>query len=319
MKKSIFSTIHFLFFCCCINGQINLVPNGGFDTISSCPTGPVQIYKAPPWIDPTGGSSDLLNVCSTNNLCSVPSNSVGCQTPYTGNGYAGLVTYASSGIDHREYIQVQLNDTLIAGKIYCVTFRVSRGDSCKYATDGMSAYFSNTAISCSGCFLPYTAQINNLSGNIISDSSAWTLIQGNFIAQGGEQFLTIGNFKTDANTNVSTRFAGASYIVAYYYIDDVSVVDCGWSGISSFTNQTRVRLFPNPTEGKTTLQYNLLGSENPVCEIVDLTGRILLSIPLDPNYSLKEIDLFSIAEGAYLYRIIDDAELKSTGTLIISR
>ncbi len=225
MKRALLSAIFVPFFCFPLNGQINLVPNGSFDSITSCPNGPAQIYKAVPWIDPSNSTSDLFNLCSSNNLSSAPSNAAGWQNPQTGNSYAGLVTYAQPSINHREYIQAELIDSLREGKAYCLSFFVSWGDSTKYATDGIGAYFSNTPISCSGCFLPYTAQVNNDSGNVLDNSSQWQLVRGSFVAQGGEKYITIGNFKPDSETSIIVKDSNAAYVVAYYYIDDISVVE----------------------------------------------------------------------------------------------
>lgn len=210
-----------------VGAQVNLVPNPGFDSLLSCPTNAAQVYNAPPWIDPTMGSSDLLNSCSSNSLSSVPVNSMGYQLPYNGSGYAGVVTYVDNSccVNHREYIQTSLTSSLQVGKTYCVSFRASWADSVKGVTDGLGAFFSSTPVSCAGCFLPYTAQINNPQGHLLNDGNQWEIISGTFVAQGGERYITIGNFSPDSQTTFQTVNVNAFYIIAYYYIDDVSVIE----------------------------------------------------------------------------------------------
>lgn len=205
--------------------QVNLVPNPGFDTISSCPTNGAQIYKAPPWIDPTNATSDLINLCGTGNYCQAPNNEYGWQMPYTGDGFAGIATYVDSVCcpNTREYIQAPLLSALETGVTYCVSLRFSWADSSKFACDGLGILFTTNPVSCNACLLPYSPQIQNTPGNVLSDGTQWFLLSASFIAQGGEQYITIGNFIDDSNMQIQQVNPTAFYIVAYYFIDDVSV------------------------------------------------------------------------------------------------
>jgi hypothetical protein len=79
------------------------------------------------------------------------------------------------------------------------------------------------------------------------------------------------------------------------------------------------KVYPNPNAGLITVEYKLENVTSGRFEVLDLSGRLLFSTSLDPNGSRKEIQLPEMANGAYFYRIIGDAELKDAGTLIISR
>jgi len=60
---------------------------------------------------------------------------------------------------------------------------------------------------------------------ILNDTKGWTEIQGEFVAEGGERFLTIGNFYSFNKSNVvSTTNTNTPLQGAYYYIDDVEVI-----------------------------------------------------------------------------------------------
>lgn len=59
---------------------------------------------------------------------------------------------------------------------------------------------------------------------MITDTTGWTKIQGAFTANGTEQFITIGNFYSNANTHTVTFNASASKPYAYYYVEDVSII-----------------------------------------------------------------------------------------------
>ncbi len=207
----------------------NLVPNWSFEMIPSCPNSPAQVNVAFPWdkiLGGGGGSPDYFNSCNSfSTSYSIPSNVWGYQYAHSGNADAFVLTYLVP--EYREYMQVPLKDSLKAGKEYCVEFYVSAADKYMYAADGIGAYFSKTPVSSSlQTVLPYTAQVNNPAGNILTDSMNWTKIIGSFMATGGEVYMVIGNFKDDANTNTSIINNGAWNTSAGYYIDDVSVILC---------------------------------------------------------------------------------------------
>jgi gliding motility-associated-like protein len=74
-----------------------------------------------------------------------------------------------------------------------------------------------------GALTYFIPQITNPSTNFILDKTNWVPITGEYTAVGGEQFITIGNFNTDANT-ITKPAQGGTQQWAYYYIDDVFVI-----------------------------------------------------------------------------------------------
>ena len=222
MRKLIL-TIHLLF---CLfykksDAQINLIPNYSFEDTLNCgdfPEFPVMFWTS------VYGSPDYFNNIMPNCLGANQgfNNLAGYQIAHYGNAYLGFDTYAlPNGSNFREVIQAQLLDSLKANKKYCVSFYVNLANNTKYATDDIGAYFS---ISSSISF-PEIAQINNPSGNFITDTVNWTLISGIMTAQGGEKYINIGNFKNDANTTVIISNSSSSIPETYYFIDDVSMYE----------------------------------------------------------------------------------------------
>lgn len=209
----------------CYAQSVNLVPNPSFEDTLSCPDNQAQIYNAPPWFQPTANTPDYFNKCSNTLIVGVPTNTIGFQIPKTGNAYAGIaMCYWPFCINNRDYVSVPLNSTLVSNKKYCVKFYVSLANLSSYAISNIGAYFSSVAPSSSTIDnLPYTPQVQNPGNNIISDTTNWVLISGNFIANGGEKYLTIGNFNDDATT-IKDTINNPGYIT-YYYIDDVYVGD----------------------------------------------------------------------------------------------
>lgn len=226
----------------------NLVPNGDFETFITCPDSLGQLSRADSWVTPTRGSSDYFNACFGNN-CSItnggsclPCNALGCESAHSGDGYAGLITYADSSLsnfqphdNYTEYLQTTLTSPLAAGQWYEVSFYVSAAELANVATE-IQAYFSSTAITDTNFstswnyFTLYTPQIS--SSIPVTSNVGWTKVCGAFQATGGEQYLTIGLFGNKAtqqvipisNRNPSDPVVNEFHTYAYYYIDDVSVV-----------------------------------------------------------------------------------------------
>ena len=223
----------------------NLVLNPSFENYSSCPMGPSELENANNWHHPfnnvvgdTCSTSDLYNVCSPFGSfgVGVPESIMGNEPAHTGNGYAGIILYEGFaltgctpifGSNWREYVEGELSSPLQAGQTYCVKFYVSLADNVKWATNDIGVYFSNSLIninctSVNNSVLPFTPQLQ-YSGPDLTNSNGWTELSWSYTASGGEQYITIGNFKNDANTSYSCANASAFNPYSYYFIDDVAV------------------------------------------------------------------------------------------------
>ena len=170
--------------------QINLVPNPSFEDTLNCDS--FQIYQAGfPWFNPTDCTPDYYYGLSPTCGNSALQNQNGYQLPYDGNAYVGiyLADPIWGFINTRDYICVELIDTLKFSKEYFVEFYISRSNNFALATDDIGAYLSSQVPINTGCsYLPYQPQIENTQGNIITDSLNWTKISGVFTAQGGEKY-----------------------------------------------------------------------------------------------------------------------------------
>lgn len=202
----------------------NLVPNGDYESYTSCPTSFSQTPLAAPWFNPTGGSSDYFNACATPaSAVDVPNNQTwfGWQMANSGVGYGGGVCY---GVGYREYHETPLTTPLTAGTTYEVSMYVSLGNQHIYGIEDVGMYLSVGPVTSAGfgpliCCTPQVVH----TGGIISDTLNWTLVSGTFVASGGEDHLTIGGFEPDATCNWANVNAAGVWPYAYYYYEDVCV------------------------------------------------------------------------------------------------
>jgi hypothetical protein len=223
MKKTV------LIFCLISISKLwgqNLVPNPSFELKDSCPYY-LGEYIDQNWFTPTSGTPESYSSCSINGQVDVPLNYLGYQFARTGNCYVGIGTSSIPDTTYtlREYISTQLTQRLDSDEFYCVTFYVSLAGNSKWAIDKIGAFISDTMHNHTWGYyiqLDSIPQIESASGDILLDSINWIEISGIFKAKGNEEYITIGNFHTNQETNY-IEYQFNSWATSYYYIDDVSV------------------------------------------------------------------------------------------------
>ncbi len=273
----------------------------------SCPysddSGPSSLNKQLPmakgWSNPEGiynnqwlSSSDYFHACSWDVTQIPPGNGpgsvgtpnnywMGYQVPRTGEGYAGSIVYSVDHpyhpIDPGEFVQSKLKSKLQSGVEYKIVYFVSLANFCMYAIKAHGIYLSpnkpDITELCTGLEIgTIQPQIMNQNG-FLTDSVNWTKIEGSFIANGDEEYLSIGNF--DVRKGVSKYLylnicGGAAYLVediAIFPVDaPIEFANCG--------NDTLICLGESIELGKTkvleefrdeyTFEWYLIGEEDSI-------------------------------------------------------
>ena len=302
------NTLCLLFLCLSLVAakSQNLVPNPSFETIDTCPYFDNQIYFASPWFQPCiiqgnttiSSSSDLYSTCSSSQGYGIPENGLSFQYAKSGNGYAGIALY-SSGVNCSEYIEVKLISPLTQNRKYCVEFYVSFAAT-NFVVSNIGAYFSHDSLLNNS---PYNAidnvipQIENPTTNMLSDTLNWMLVSGNFIANGGEEYMTIGNFHLNSLSNVQA-FSVISFPWAYYFVDDLSVVDCTGVGEEEM-GMSNVEIMPNPATNEIMLTAN---QQLKTIHIYNVLGEEVLRLERIAN-SQKAIDISTWKAGVYFVEV----------------
>ncbi|HEX8515685.1 MAG TPA: hypothetical protein VF868_05750, partial [Bacteroidia bacterium] len=123
----------FLFFVAGKASGQNFVPNPSFESFYECINSNYYIQNAINWRGMM--SPDYFNSCisssSSTFITDVPLNFAGFQFPNIGNAYAGIVPFY--GENSKEFVFINLSDSLVSNITYCVSFNVSLSDSARWA------------------------------------------------------------------------------------------------------------------------------------------------------------------------------------------
>jgi hypothetical protein len=199
--------------------QVNLVPNPSFeDTVCCYPSAPdfpaiswKALESSDYFRDNYGSAAPVLN------------NPLGSQMPFHGEGYVGFLVYESPL--NREMLLTKLLQPLEAGRKYCISYYVSKPERLDYSSNGISVYlFADSAAEYSynpGAFVGKTPTV--ACDSVIYDTVNWVKVEGSFIAQGGEQFLVLGNMWTNAQTTWVNTVSTPYLPLAYYWVDMISI------------------------------------------------------------------------------------------------
>ncbi len=319
MKKLI-SSLFLCFALLEVHGQVNLVPNPSFEEYSQCPEFEDQIQFANGWSKFSVGMStpDYYNSCGLSAGYGVPKSLGDYQDDNRNCGaYAGLITFATSLTNYREQIGIQLNQQLIIGQIYYISFYTVLGQSNIGGNhNGMPSNNIGIRLSTVSYGANNPAPINNLShlnsDSIVIDSVNWTRINGSFIADSAYNYLAIGNFFNDVSTDTN-NFDCASCLnrYSYYFVDDICIskdsllcnggielLPCSLSvHESNFENQ--ISIFPNPVND--ILQVE---SEKPIekVDFYNYFGQLIFTKENFPNDDYK-LNLEQIDAGIYFVKI----------------
>lgn len=222
--------------------RVNLVFNGSFEEYRFCPKRVDAVgilINVDGWYQPTKGSADYFNTCGSRE-CGVPKNKLGEQLPHDGEGYCGI--YCSKN-DYREYLQTRLRRKLRAGDSIRLTFFVSLSEQSTGAVATLGGLFTKEDIydTVRSILLhkeyetlsddifqviatTYTPQVMNPPDVPLTDTRNWQCVTGIFVADGGEQYITLGNFNTAERSGYVEPDSLVQLLPgSYYYIDDVFV------------------------------------------------------------------------------------------------
>ena len=225
------------------NSAQNLVHNAGFEEMNWCPNDFTQteLKTLKHWKQSNSGTPDHFDMCAAGTGAGVPMNAFGQQAPLEGDAYSGIVLYAASKPEYREYLHAELKRPLDEGEWICVEWWVCAADAGRLITDGLGFHFGVNPIREVGeGRLSLEAQVENPLLNLMSDRWSWTKLSDVFQSSGGESFITVGNFRAPDELQVLERQDAPDDASgwAYVYLDDIYVHSVSSPEDCSCLNQT---------------------------------------------------------------------------------
>lgn len=263
--KTIVNTIGCLGLTLFISAQEgeNLVPNGSFEENSGKTRRLGKINDAEGWTSPTGVSADLFSARAKGLEVQTPENVYGKEDPKDGDSYAGIIVYSYNDKERRSYLTTKLNSPLKKGMRYKVKFYASLAELSKYSSNRLGVHFSKRDITTNDKVpaLIEETHVEHPKEVIFNGMYGWDYVCGEYVANGGERYITIGNFtpnsEVDNERNKKPRgLRGTQIVAAYYYIDDISVhllgqdepCDCGYADQAQTKTATIFQRRPSITE-----------------------------------------------------------------------
>ncbi|MEQ8910573.1 MAG: OmpA family protein [Vicingaceae bacterium] len=188
----------------------NLVPNPGFEDYYACPDGIKQLEKAKYWQSANAGSPEFYHGCGYTAEID----------PYKGKGMGGAIFLDAlrSGV---EYLQTELLDTLQKGKNYCFSMQLLASAKNAKLIDRVGANFTKVPLRTPN-WEPFILHPKVFSEKVVGQTNEWEELTAEFIAKGGERYLTIGNFFESWYLNEERNPEGTSKY-CYYFVDEVKV------------------------------------------------------------------------------------------------
>lgn len=294
-----------------VKAQNNIVNNPSFEENNICPnyiSNALNFGHIINCSNPSIGTPDYYNSCYQNFPFAgsgVPQNVGGYQFAKSGVAYVGFGLWINN-VSAVEYIQMKFSESLKSNHHYTFECYLSRANKVRYAVSNFGAYFSNDSVSMPTVdILPFTPQINNPAGNYFTDTLNWMPFTGTYLAQGGEKYVILGNFNP-ASQPIDTLYqyyGDASYSNwAYYYIDDVSLIDLD-SALTVKENEAKaqVEVFPNPATGVLNVK---LYAPYLQYHIADLKGTTLIQNYIG-NQTQIQIDIDELPRGFYVINLIN--------------
>lgn len=312
MKKVIHLILMFIFIAEGITTLAqNLVPNPNLEDTVFCPWAESQMPLN--WLL-FGNSADYYHSCSSSN--NVPNTPTGYHPANSGEAMIGLFTYVSpsnpSWPDYREYVGVQLANPLTIGQKYYMSFFLNFGSFLpgwqQFGADKLGMKFSTIQYAENN-----PPALNNFAhlytDSIYTDTAQWIKVSGSFIADSTYNYLMIGNFfdeiQTDTVILAGPAFGGSG---AYYFIDDICVTTDSlynetWVGIEELGGQNFSNVFsvfPNPASNFVTINSDLQTAYN--IEVYNTVGQLLYA-EQNVNSNNLQLDISQYNNGLLFIKI----------------
>lgn len=211
----------------------NLVPNGGFEdtNIKKLKSYGQMEEFGMDWFAATSVPADVYGEGAKGDKVGIPVNNYGKQEAAEGLCYAGFRAYSKDPKLSRNYLEVKLPQPLDRDVMYCVSFDISLADLSRYAVNDIGVVISDRKIEQpNNGDMIRNADIKHKTNKVFQYMDGWEKFCGTFVGTGEEEYVLIGCFGGRNSMEIEkvsrpSGMTGAQANHAYYYIDNVSIVE----------------------------------------------------------------------------------------------
>lgn len=203
------------------------------------------------------------------------------------------------------------------------TWQAAQSASIVFANIDLSSV-ATPSLTFSHAYAQYASENDQLIVEASKDcGSTWTTL----FDKAGSNLATASPFNTghyypqiaewSANTASMSSFSGESAVMIRFravsdygnnlYIDDIVVGPA--SSVSELEDAMNIKLFPNPANAQTTISFEIDEAATISYELLDLSGKIILSDSQMFNSGINtlDIDIKNVIDGSYLIRFSNGA------------
>lgn len=301
----------FLSFLSDAPAQGNLVPNPSFEDHNNCPPGPNHFYYTEEWFN-AGNSPDYFHACGpvVSNGASVPYSFLGYQFAFHGDAHIGILTSTMGwNPNYREYIGVKLIDSLNKGITYYFSMYAvlafGGGNNLNCGSNNLGILLSTQHYDSTLSLMAPNNYSTATYPVVILDTLNWTKISFTFTADSTYEYLYIGNFYDDQNTDTVKLNNSFSY-GTYYFLDSI----CLSSDPNGCNNVQYVLevvnsnplIYPNPFIDDINIKCVPKCFQIDEIHLYDACGREVLNRELTITENYITLSLKDLNSGAYFLK-----------------
>lgn len=295
----------------------NLVPNPSFEDYTQLPTTQGEWSSCVSWTNAGGlpvggyyGDPDYFHLMGGPPV-QLPSTPPAYVQPFAGDAIMGFLgyhePYQTTG-DIREYLMVPLTEPLDSGTNYSISFWITNGESTighKFSCDGIGVNFSMNPLNQGGpSYINQPAEVE-IAGD--QWSTTWEKITLYYQADSAYTHLTIGNFNSDANTNITLQITDpVPFNGAYYFIDSVDVHRHLSSSEVGENTLPEISIYPNPAQD--IVHVSIHSAEIELLELQDLSGAVILRQQVTGMNT--QMDVSQLPKGLYFIHARNSAGIR---------
>jgi len=236
----------------------------------------------------------------------------------SGRYFVGITFETESTYEYYEYIETKLADKLNSGKLYCFEISVLFSSTAPYCVDNLQFALSNKFLK-GNKHKPLIAEniVTLSNGLLLNNPIKYIKLSSVYLAKGGEQFLTIGQFNRNAKyypiEYIKNRNAFANKSPYYFFdnvvlrlIKDSAECPCYEEMIKQKIKHDTIKL----SEISTNRSY-----QNAICNLTQVNFKTNIYVLQSPSY--PELDtVVSILKKDNLLKITVSGHTDITGVFL---